>query len=120
MNDLNSVYLVGRLTDDPKISKMDKGGVRLSYILANNQFHFNEEKKDYIRNTNFFKIITFTEEENPIYKYLKKGLRIGINGHLKTSHYLSKTGKQMISINIISYTVQILEPASQRIDSQSA
>ena len=120
MNDLNSVYLVGRLTADPKASELKNGLSRLTFTLANNQYHYNEEKKEYIHDAGFFNIITFTEEKNPLKNYLKKGLRIGINGRLQDNQYISKTGEKKRSMSIVAFSIQLLEQIPNQNTQKSA
>ena len=95
MNDLNSIYMVGRLTNDPKT----KDG-QVSFTLANNVYKYEESTKDYIKETCLFPIIVYGVEAEKMAKHLKKGLRVGVNGRLSI---------QNKTIQIISYTVQVLE-----------
>lgn len=112
MNDLNSVYIVGRLTADPKVRPTSNGeGSFTTFTLANNNFRYDEVKKEYQQDTSFFDVMLFGKENEKISTKLKKGLRIGVNGRLKQKAYTDKEGVKKKSIGIISYTVQILDPA---------
>ena len=81
MNDLNSVFMVGRLTKQPEVDVSEKGSV-LSFTLANHYNTFNEEKKEYVEETGFYPVQLFGKQAEKLGSYLKKGQRIGVNGRL--------------------------------------
>lgn len=120
MNDLNSVYLVGRLTDDVKSQKLENGKIRLSFSLANNQFHYNEKKKEYVKSTAFFRIVSFVEGESPLKDYLRKGIRVGVNGKLQANEHLTGEGKKNRQTSIMAFSVQLLEPHTDQLVRKTA
>jgi len=69
MNDLNSVYIVGKVKSNGK-----KNGL----VITNNSFVFDEKKKEYKEEKKDFHILL--TDDNVV---LKKGMRIGVNGRLK-------------------------------------
>jgi single-strand DNA-binding protein len=120
MNDLNSVYLVGRLTDDVKSQKLGNGKVRLSFSLANNQYHYNEKKREYDKCTGFFRIVSFVEEGSPLKGYLRKGIRVGVNGKLQANEHVSGEGKKSRQTSIMAFSVQLLEPHTDHLVRKTA
>lgn len=106
MNDLNSVYLVGRLVEDPKV-KIILDDFQASFTLASNSYRYLEGKKEYEQKTSFFDIVVVGKANERIISKLKKGIRVGINGHLEMK--LPAHGKK--TVEIVSYTLQILDPA---------
>ena len=112
MNDLNSVYIVGRLTADPTVRPTSNGeGTFTTFTLANNNFRYDDTRKEYQQDTSFFDVALYGKENEKLSSKLKKGLRIGVNGHLKQRSYTDKEGAKKQTVGIISYTVQILDPA---------
>jgi single-stranded DNA-binding protein len=99
MTDLNSIYLVGRLTVDSKI-KSENDLWMSKFTLANNIYIYDAQKKEYFSKTNFLDIIVYGQENERVIKRLKKGMRIGVNGRIN-----EEDGK----IEIVCFTVQILD-----------
>lgn len=98
MNDLNSVYIVGRLVKDAKMSK----GVT-TFTLANNCYTYDEEKIEHLQETNFFKCQLNCKNKIK----LVKGTRVGVNGRMKTT----KNG-----IIIKTHTVQVMQQPPKGFD----
>jgi hypothetical protein len=69
MNDLNSVYIVGKVKSNGK-----KNGL----VITNNSYVYDEKKKEYKAEKQDFHILL--TDDNVV---LKKGMRIGVNGRLK-------------------------------------
>lgn len=95
MNDLNSVYLVGKVVEDP----VNEEGV-VSFQLANQRCVYSAEDEEYHDSTEIFSIQLNESNQKKISKILVAGLRIGINGRL------ARNGSETL---IIASTVQILE-----------
>jgi single-strand DNA-binding protein len=113
MNDLNSVFLVGRLTADPESKKSRTGGGVLKLRIANNHYSFNEEKKEYEEETGFFNIVVFGRPAEKLPSSLAKGTRIGVNGRLVMRSFKGKDGADRTACEIVGYSVQILDPANR-------
>ncbi len=80
----NLVYLIGRLTDDPKLKKCKNNQDSLSINLAVQRSFKNEDgiyEVDYIK-CELFNITALRTSE-----YCKKGDLVGIRGRLQTRRY---------------------------------
>ena len=75
MNDLNSVFVVGRV-QSIKLKEP------VEIVILNNHYSFNEETKEYEEVALDVKIFIHGKVPQKKAKDVKKGMRIGVNGRL--------------------------------------
>lgn len=90
---MNKVILLGRLTADPT-----KNGV-VKFTVAVDRF---KDGADFIGCTAFSKTGEFAE------KYLKKGTKICLEGHIQTGSY-EKDGKKIYTQEVIAERIEFAE-----------
>lgn len=94
---MNRVILMGRLTSDPLTSYYNASGEQKAiskYTLAVDGVGA-DAKADFIRIVAFAKNGEFAE------KYLKKGMKILVEGRIKTDSYEDKDGKKVYTTDVI-------------------
>ena len=62
MNDLNSIYLVGRLTADAVVRQSDKN-MQICFTISNNQYNYDESKKEYVYKPVCFDIVAIINKD---------------------------------------------------------
>lgn len=82
---LNNVTLMGRLTDEPRVSTT-QSGIQVAALTLAVDRDFGEGS-DFISCTSWRKGAEFAE------KYLHKGMKIAVQGRLTTSSFKDKEGK---------------------------
>ena len=104
---MNRVTLIGRLTKDPQISYTtgSKPTQVARYSLAvDRRFSYGQEKTaDYIPCVAFGKTAEFHE------KYVRKGMKMGIDGHIQTGKYVNKDGKTVYTYDIVVDNIEFCE-----------
>ena len=90
---LNCVILLGRLTAAPEIRQTDSTTVA-SYTLAVDRIG-KDKGADFIRCKAFGKGADFAQQ------YLKKGMKIAIEGRIQTGSYTNKDGVKVYTTDII-------------------
>lgn len=90
---MNLVALMGRLTADPEIRQTDSTTVG-SYTLAVDRFG-KDKGADFIRCKTFGKSADFAQQ------YLKKGMKIAIEGRIQTGSYTNKDGVKVYTTDVI-------------------
>lgn len=90
---MNVVTIMGRLTADPETRYTKDGAAVARYTLA---VDAGKEHTDFIRIVAFGKAGEFTD------KYLKKGLRVCVNGHIQTGSYTDKDGKRAYTWDVVA------------------
>lgn len=95
---MNKVILMGRLTSEPEIrySAGENGTIVARYTLAvDRRYNRDQQSADFIRCVAFNKLAEFTE------KYLHKGTKIAVTGHLQTGKYTNKDGTVTYTTDVI-------------------
>ena len=95
---MNKVILIGRLAREPEIrySSGENPMEIARYTLAvDRKYNREEQSADFINCVAFGKAAEFTE------KYLHRGTKIAITGHLQTGSYTNKDGVKVYTTDII-------------------
>ena len=104
-NDLNKVFLIGRLTRDPEFKSV-KGTSVANFSIANNRsYSVNNEKKD---ETHYFDCEVWGKLAEVLRDYGKKGKQLAIEGKLSQSTWDTPDGKKASKIRVRVETFQLL------------
>lgn len=109
---MNSVILVGRLTQDPEIVECEKGKKVTTVILAVNR---NYKNSDGIYDTDFIRCILWNNIAANTTEYCRVGDVIGVKGRLQTSKYEDENGKTHHVMDVIAERVTFLS-SNKRVD----
>jgi len=112
---MNKVILMGRLTRDPEIRYgQGANGVMVgAFGLAVDRRFKREGEPD----ADFFDCTTFGKQSEFVEKYLKKGIKIVVEGRLQNDNYTNKDGQKVYRTRII---VENLEFAESKAASESS
>lgn len=97
---MNKVILIGRLTKDPEV-RYSQGMEAMAiarYTLAvdrRRSSDSNDQKADFINCVAFRKNAEFAE------KYLQKGIKIAISGHIQTGSYTNREGRTIYTTEVV-------------------
>lgn len=104
-NDINRVFLIGRLTRDPEYKTINQSSV-VNFSIANNRIYVtNGEKKE---ETNFFDCVAWGKLAEIFKQYTSKGKQIAIEGRLQQSVWDTPDGKKASKVRIVVDTMQLL------------
>lgn len=81
----NSVHFIGRMTNEPELRAVGDHNI-LHFTLARDRYNPKSEE----RVSDFLDLVAFGKTAETISKYVKKGDRLGIDGHIQVSSYESK------------------------------
>ena len=90
---MNVVILIGRLCQDVEIRNTDSTTVG-SYTLAVDRIG-KDKGADFIRCKTFGKSADFAQQ------YLKKGMKIAVEGRISTGSYTNKDGQKVYTTDVI-------------------
>ncbi len=110
---LNQVVLVGRLTEDPKLNKTEKGNQVMSVNLAVNRAFKNS---DGIYETDFIKCTLWNGIAENTAEYCKKGDVVGVKGRLQTNNYIDSNDVKKYGIEVIAEKVTFLSSKKENND----
>ena len=104
-NDINRVFMIGRLTKDPELRYTQGGASIASFSLASNRSYTvqNEKKED----VSFFACVAWGKLGELIAQHCKKGERIGIEGRLQQRSW-EKDGQKRSTVEIVVENFQFL------------
>lgn len=104
---MNKVLLIGRLTKDPEVTATPAGKKVARYSLAVDR---RGEGADFISCVTFDRGAEFAE------KYLSKGVKIAVEGKIKTDSYTNREGRKVYTTDVIVDAHEFCEKKSQTND----
>ncbi|MCR5301461.1 MAG: single-stranded DNA-binding protein [Lachnospiraceae bacterium] len=112
---MNKVILVGRLTRDPDIrySSGDSAMAIARYTLAVDRRGRRNENSQDQQTADFIGVVAFGRDGEFAEKYLRKGSRILVEGHIQTGSYTNKDGQKV-------YTTDVVVERHEFVDSKSS
>lgn len=105
---LNSVCMLGRITQDLELKNSSSGFSYLNFSIANSK-----RSKDGEDEVSFFKLVAFGKIAETIFNYFSKGDRILIQGELKQNRYTDKEGVKKSDVSIIVSGIDFVETKNQ-------
>ena len=109
-NDINRVFLIGRLTKDPELRYTQGGTSIASFTVANNRtYTAQNERKETV---SFFSCIAWGKPGEVIAQHCKKGQRIGIEGRLQQRSWQDQSGGKRSTVEIVVENFQFLSEKS--------
>lgn len=102
---MNNVVLIGRLTKDPEVRRVDEKMVIATFSLAIDR----PVKKDGEKKTDFPRVTVFGRQAESCEKYLAKGMLVGIQGSIQTGNYTNKDGQTVYTTGVVANRVKFLE-----------
>ena len=105
---MNKVDLIGRLTKDPAVGgEGDRRNAHYTLAVDRRVAKGAEKAADFISITAFGKAADFAE------KYLHKGTKIAVSGHIQTGSYTDRNGQKV-------YTTQVIVEEQEFVESKGA
>lgn len=97
---LNKVALIGRLTRDPDVryTQGDSSMCVARYTLAVDR---RGKKQDGQPNADFISCVAFGKSGEFADKYLHKGMKICVAGHIQTGSYTNKEGNKIYTTDVV-------------------
>lgn len=110
MSSMNSVNLVGRLTQDPVATTPDGGRTRCKIRIAVQRPRGrNGEDKP----ANYFDVVAWDAQAVNCGKYLRKGRQVALSGRLNHSEWKAEDGTARQRVEIIADNVMFLDGPKQ-------
>ena len=96
---MNKVILMGRLTRDPEVryTQGDNAMAIARYSLAVDR----RFKRDGEPDADFINCVAFGKSGEFAEKYLKKGTKVAVVGHIQTGSYTNKDGQKVYTTDVV-------------------
>jgi len=103
---LNKVFVLGRLTADPRVRATATGQQVASFGIATNRVWYNQNREKQ-ESTEFHNIVVWGRQAEVAEKFLKKGQLVLIEGRIQTRDWQGKDGQSRRTTEIIAERLQL-------------
>ena len=104
---MNKIFLMGRLTRDPEI-RYSQGNNPIAIARYSLAVDKKQKREDGIR-ADFFQVVAFDRLGDFAAKYLRKGIKIVLSGHVQTGTYDNKDGVRMPFFEVVAEVQEFAE-----------
>ena len=101
---MNNVILMGRLTKDPDVRTSQNGVVSARFTLA-----VDRHSKTDPNAADFPSCVAFGKTAEVVRDYLKKGVKIAVQGRMQTSSFKDEEGKDVYRTDVVVLGVEFCE-----------
>jgi single-strand DNA-binding protein len=111
---INKVILVGNVGKDPEIKTLSNGGKVATFSLATTDAWKDKTTKERREKTEWHRIVIYSGGlVNIVEKYVKKGVKLYIEGSLQTRKWTNQNGEEKYATEVVlqgfSANLQILD-----------
>ena len=103
---INSVCLVGRMTDNAELRYTPNNQAVATFRLAVNR---NFKGQDGKREADFVNCVIWRQQAENLSNWTKKGALIGITGRIQTRNYENQQGQRVYVTEVVADSFQLLE-----------
>lgn len=114
MKGINKVILVATCGNDPQVKNFPNGGKLVQLSVATNESWIDKNTGERRQETEWHRVVTNNRTADIIEQYVKKGMRLYIEGSLKTRKWTDQQGIERYATEINCFTIQILEQLNQQ------
>ena len=105
---MNKVFFIGNLTRDPETRTIGSGVTVCNFSIA-----VNRRAKDGQQEADFFNITAWRQLGELCQKYLTKGKKVSVVGHIQTRSYEAQDGSKRTAWDVVADEVEFLSPVGQ-------
>lgn len=98
---MNKVFLIGNVVRDPRISHSRENLCIANFTVACTNYG-NSDK------ANFPEVVAFGKTALNIEKYVKKGMKLCVDGYVNTGSYQNKDGHKVYTTNIVANAIEFV------------
>jgi len=104
---LNKVFLIGRLTQDPQLRTTPTGQTVCNFGLATNRIGKDPRTGETKKSTEYHNIVLWRRLAEIASQYLAKGSLVLIEGRLQTRNWQDQAGNQRSRVEVIAERIQL-------------
>lgn len=103
---LNKVFILGNVTQDPQIRQLPDGTLVANFGLATNRI-YNDQAGERRQQTEFHNVVAFGRNAEIVQQYVQKGNLLLIEGRLQTRNWEDPSGARKYKTEIITERLQL-------------
>jgi single-strand DNA-binding protein len=99
---LNKVILIGNLGADPEVRRMGSGDPVVNLRLATSESWRDKQTGERREKTEWHRVVIFNDQIAKVAEqYLKKGMKVYVEGQLQTRKWTDKDGQEKYSTEVV-------------------
>ncbi len=104
---LNKVFLLGNLTNDPELRNLPSGQPVCSFGMATNKTWTDRETGEKKQKAEFHNIVAWRNLATIASQYLQKGGLVFVEGHLTTRNWEDSSGVRKYKTEVVADNIQL-------------
>lgn len=108
--DVNKATIVGRLTRDPE-SRVTPSGVNVTSFSVATNFVYKNQSGEKVEQVEYHNVVTWRKLAEIAAQYLRKGMRVLIEGRLQTRSWEANDGSKRSRTEIVADNLIMLDRA---------
>lgn len=105
---VNKVILIGNLGRDPEIRRLDNNTPVASFSIATSEVYNDRQTGERREITDWHNIVVWRGLAEVVEKYVKKGMKVYVEGRLKTRSWQDKEGQTRYTTEVMADELNIL------------
>lgn len=101
MIDINKVILIGRLARNPDIRYSNQGDRQLAIARYSLAVDRRKTRNNEDPGADFISCVAFDRQAEFVERFLKKGTKIAVVGHIQTGSYTNQEGQKVYTTDVI-------------------
>jgi len=117
-NLLNSVRLFGNVGKDPVVTNFDNGNKLVKWTMATNE-RMKSASGDVVEEVQWHQLIAWGNLASMVENYVKKGMKISIEGKLNHRRFVNKEGQERESTEIVVKDILLVERKKREVEEET-
>lgn len=105
---VNKVILIGNLGKDPEVRRLENNAVVATFSIATSEIFNDRQTGERRENTDWHNIVVWRGLAEVVEKYVKKGMKVYVEGRLKTRSWQDKEGQTRYTTEVLADELNIL------------
>ncbi len=110
---VNKVILIGNLGKDPEVRHLESGAVVANFPIATSETFVDKKTGEKRESTDWHDIVVWRGLAEVAEKYLRKGMKIYVEGRLKKRSWQDKDNQTRYTTEVLADNLTILTRAEQ-------
>ena len=105
---MNSLNIIGNLTNDPTVRATAQGITVCDFTVAVNRRQKGDQEADY------FRVTAWRQLGEHCSRFLSKGRKVAVRGPVSARTYTAKDGSTRVSLEVTAEDVEFLSPRNEQ------
>ena len=103
---MNKVMIIGRLTDNPELRYSGNNNAVATFTVAVDR---GKDKNGEKLGADFPRVVAFGRAAENMERYSAKGLRVAVDGHIRTGSYTKNDGTKVYTTEVYADRVEFID-----------